>query len=186
MKVRVRSARWERMRFKHTFLKSLSMDSKPLTHSGNRISGCIDKRFPMLDTPPMYRGLPISTLYKALTCLVLVLTLVFAPPSASHAGAGMHGDQHASTSHHDHDASGGSINDASSHAKHASCGSTSASTSDDESTGQCCSGICFSVVLDETTGDAAIQPTGEKYLTLYAQSDSIKPSGFLRPPQFLI
>ncbi|KIN69936.1 hypothetical protein Z945_3828 [Sulfitobacter noctilucae] len=41
-------------------------------------------------------------------------------------------------------------------------------------------------MLDDTTVDAAIQPTGEKYLTLYAQSDSIKPSGFLRPPQSLI
>lgn len=134
----------------------------------------------------MYRGLPISALYKALTCLALVLTLVFAPPSASHAGAGMHGDHHASATQHDNDAVDGSSRDISSHTTYSSCGSTSASTSDDESTGQCCSGICFSVVLDETTGDAAIQPTDGKYLTLHAQADSIEPAGFLRPPQFLI
>jgi hypothetical protein len=168
------------------FPKSPSMGNKLPTDCLIQISGSIDKGFHVSDTPPMYRRRSISALYKVLTCLALVLTLVFAPPSASHAGAGMHGDNHASATQHDHDVGDGSISCMSSHATHASCGSTSASTSDDESTGQCCSGICFSVVLDETTGDSAIQPTGEKYLTLYAQSDSIKPSGFLRPPQFLI
>ncbi|WP_152541081.1 hypothetical protein [Sulfitobacter noctilucae] len=169
------------------FPKPASMVNKLPIQCLIQISGSIDKEFHVSDTPPMYRRRSISSLYKVLTCLALVLTLVFAPPSASHAGAGMHdGGHHASATQHDHDASDGSISYMSSHATQSSCGSTSASPSDDESTGQCCSGICSSVVLDDTTVDAAIQPTGEKYLTLYAQSDSIKPSGFLRPPQSLI
>jgi len=52
--------------------------------------------------------------------------------------------------------------------------------------GQCCSGICISVFLEESGPVFADQITVNKYLTLHEQTSSLEVTGFLRPPQHLI
>lgn len=128
----------------------------------------------------------ISTWLKTLACLAFAFALVLSPPSASHAASGMHGDHHAvpvsadhSDANHVHDADS-SISE---HEQHASGSDMDA---DDQASGQCCSSICLSAVLDENGHDFEVQVTSGKYLTLHAQTASVEPSGFLRPPQFLI
>ncbi len=134
----------------------------------------------------MYANWTISAFLNALACLALALALVMSPPSASHAGSGMHSDHHASGCQNDHKNGGHEHGSMSSVAAHDGCGSISKAENGDDSSGQCCSGICLSVVLDNTVGIFVEQATSGKYLTLHAQTNSIEPSGFLRPPQLLI
>ncbi len=57
---------------------------------------------------------------------------------------------------------------------------------DEQASGQCCSSICVSVILDETDSVFVEQTTTGKYQTLHEQSASLAAPGFLRPPQHLI
>lgn len=128
----------------------------------------------------------ISTWLKVLACLAFAFALVLSPPSASHAASGMHGDHHAapvSADHSDKDHVHVADSSISEHEHHASGSDMDA---DDQASGQCCSGICLSAVLDENGHDFEVQVTNGKYLTLHAQAASVEPSGFLRPPQTLI
>jgi len=119
-------------------------------------------------------------------CLCFVFALVFSPPSASHAASAMHGD------HHDIAASPVHSDDAHSHGTttlaslHETCGSVSTDVDGDQSSTQCCSGICLSIAVIETDSDYSGNVTRGSYHTFQAQTTSIKPAGFLRPPQFLI
>lgn len=123
---------------------------------------------------------------KAFTCLSFALALVFSAPSASHAATGMHDGGHAAITT--------SVDTVDSHARHEISSTTHykvpviTSKSDDEkqSSGECCNGICISVALTEADTVFVEQSTVEVYLMLYAQTNSIESSGFLRPPQILI
>jgi hypothetical protein len=119
----------------------------------------------------------ISIWLKTLACLAFVCAVVLSPQSSSHANSGMHGDHHsASVSAEYGDDS--HVQDA-----HSSISDLSA---DDQTSGQCCSDICLSAVLSECEHNFVVQSAGGGYVRLHAQAASLEPSGFLRPPQFLI
>lgn len=149
-------------------------------------AGCIDRGSQVAQVFGMKLKNTFSMWLKTLACFAFAFALVLSPPSASHAASGMHDDSHAVSvsfdggdSNHVHDANS-SISERATHA--------SASDVDDneQTSTQCCSGVCFSAVLNESGGDIVVQVTNGKYLPLHAQTASIEPSGFLRPPQFLI
>ena len=123
---------------------------------------------------------------KMLACLAFALALVFSPPSASHAASGLHDDHQMASVILDHVDNSHSHDAMSSTSLHNESNSTSKSVDDEQSSTQCCSGICLSVALTETGIAFGDQTTRGVYLTLHAQTASIEPSGFLRPPQFLI
>lgn len=127
-----------------------------------------------------------TALLKVFACLAFAFALVFSPPSASHAASGLHDDhqmasvilEHVDNSHsHDAMSSTSLLNEFS---------STSKSVDDEQPSSQCCSGICLSVALNESGIVFSDQTTSGVYLTRHAQTASIEPSGFMRPPQFLI
>ena len=128
----------------------------------------------------------IPAFLKALACLAFAFVLVFSPPSASHAASGLHDDHQMASVILDHVDNSHSHNAMSSTPLHNEFSSTTQSVDDEQSSAQCCSGICLSVALNETGIVFVDQTTSGVYLTLHAQTASIEPSGFLRPPQFLI
>ena len=130
----------------------------------------------------MYCSGSILVVIKTFLCLVLILTLALLAPSASHATSGMHGDYHAMISQADDQDAEHMHKFAQPKAPHGDCGAVAETAADAESSGQCCSGVCFSVFLGDTVSDFVEQATSGKYLTLHAQAESIEPSGFLRPP----
>ncbi len=123
---------------------------------------------------------------KALSYLVIICALVFLPPSATHAAFGIHGDQHGASDHSDHAVAKHAHDAASANSMHGADKSASTADQEDEASGQCCSGICVSAVLDETDIAFARHAERGKYRTVLAQPDSIEPTGFLRPPLHLI
>lgn len=123
---------------------------------------------------------------KTTACFAFAFALVFFPPSASHAASGMHGGHHAVSANADHEAKGHKHDEQSSTVEYAKCGSVSNNSEEDHSAGQCCSGICLSVVLTENAVALVDHPTAGRYLMPDAQSRSVVGSGFLRPPQLLI
>lgn len=125
-------------------------------------------------------------LLNVLACLVFVFALVFSPPSASHAASGLHDNHQRASVTLNHVEGSHSHNAMSSTSLQSETNSTSKSGDDEHSSTQCCSGLCLSVVLIETGIIFGDQKTSGVYLTLHAQTASIEPSGFLRPPQFLI
>ena len=127
-----------------------------------------------------------TALLKVLACLAFAFALVFSPPSASHAASGMHDDHQMASVTLDHVDNTHSCHSKSSTPLHNEFSSTTKSVDDEHSSAQCCSGICLSVALNETGIVFGDQTTSGVYLTLHAQTASIEPSGFLRPPQFLI
>lgn len=98
----------------------------------------------------------------------------------------MHGDHHAISANEVHEIAGHKHGEHSSTVEYAKCGSVANETDEDHAAGQCCSGICLSVVLTENAVALAEHPTASRYLMPDAQSRSFAASGFLRPPQFLI
>ena len=120
---------------------------------------------------------------NAMFYLAIAIALVFSPPSSAHAASGMHENHHAMTvsadiekdMHSHKSAVGTSLHD---------CGAVSGDSQNE--TGKCCSGICFSVVLENHSTALTKQAIGGRYVVLDAQTKSIEPSGFLRPPQRLI
>jgi|TARA_B110000908_G_scaffold85612_1_gene102279 hypothetical protein len=127
-----------------------------------------------------------TALLKALACLAFAFALVFSPPSASHAASGLHDDHQMDSVILDHVDNSHSHEAMSSTSLHNESNSTSKSVDDEQSSTQCCSGICLSVALTETDIVFGDQTASGVHLTLHAQTASIEPSGFLRPPQFLI
>jgi hypothetical protein len=128
----------------------------------------------------------IDALIKTLACAAFVFALVLLPPSAAHASADMHGGQHSThesltvgADHQSHDMSqSGKLA--------GKCGSLDSAEGQDHAAGKCCSGICSSVVLNETAPLFLGHSIADRYIPLQAQARSTEPSGFLRPPQFLI
>jgi hypothetical protein len=98
----------------------------------------------------------------------------------------MHGNHHTVASSSDHADGAHAHETASSASLHETCGSMSMSDDGEQSSTQCCSGICLSVVLIETGSGFSDHVTSSRYPTRHAQTTSIEPSGFLRPPQHLI
>lgn len=148
--------------------------------------GWIDNYIPVADILHMLMTYRSTAWLKALMCLCFVFALVFSPPSASHAASGMHGNHHviaASQVHSDDAHSHGTTASAS---LHETCGFVSTADDGDQSSTQCCSGICLSIALIETDSGSSGNVKRGRYDTLQAQATSIKPAGFLRPPQFLI
>ena len=131
----------------------------------------------------------IMALLKALACAVFVFAMVLTPPTAAHASSGMHdglNDMPDHAHHADHDSVG---QDGAVHSLNVMHDKNDlGSTTDDEhhASGQCCNGICISVVLGESGLVIAGQVKSGEYLSPHTQSRSVVPSGFLRPPQYLI
>lgn len=149
-------------------------------------AGCIDRCFCFAQMFNMILKNAISEALKVLACLGLSLALVFFPPSASHAASDVHGDHLAASENPDHGDAGHAYGAGSSNSMHGKCGSVSQTDDAEQASGQCCSGICLSVVLSEIGSVFVDQITSDKYLTLHARKNSTEPSGFLRPPQHLI
>lgn len=150
------------------------------------LRGWIDIYIPVADILRMGMTFRSTAWLKALMCLCFVFALVFYPPSASHAASGIHGDHNviaASPVHSDDSHSHGTTALAS---LHETCGSASTAVDGDQSSTQCCSGICLSIAIIETDSGSSGNVTSGSYHTLQAQATSNKPAGFLRPPQFLI
>lgn len=133
--------------------------------------------------------LPKKTIFaslKALSCLVIVCALVFLPPSATHAASGMHDDQHNVSAQSDRAVAKHAHDAASANSILGVDKSASKADHEDEALGKCCSGLCVSVVLDEAGVAFVAHPQRDKYRTLHVQPKSVEPTGFLRPPSFLI
>lgn len=111
--------------------------------------------------------------------MLFAFSLVFFPPSASHAASGMHGDHHTVAASSDH----AEVLATDMQGKHAA---TSTNAKDDASAGSCCIGICLSIVLTENTVTLHAVVTASTYNMPQAQARSLIAHGFLRPPQFLI
>ncbi|MEH6830906.1 MAG: hypothetical protein V7661_08685 [Sulfitobacter sp.] len=128
----------------------------------------------------------IYAMMKTLACAAFVLALVLLPPSAAHASASMHGGHHSAAEtltvgadHQTHDMS--QVDQVA-----GKCRSVDSAEGQDHGAGKCCSGICSSVVLNETAPVFVVHTIADRYIPLQAQARSAEPSGFLRPPQFLI
>lgn len=149
-------------------------------------AGRIDRRDAVAHTRRMRMLKPIYAMTKTLVCAAFVFALVLLPPSAAHASANMHGGHHSApetltvgADHQNHDMSQG--------VKAAwKCGSVDSAQGQDHAAGKCCSGICSSVVLNETAPVFVGHTIADRYIPLQAQANSVELSGFLRPPQFLI
>lgn len=128
-----------------------------------------------------------SNWFKPLAYLALVFALVLSSLTASHAASGMHGDQHSLSGNVDLDVEGHDhIANSSTHKHHEDHSSVSHKSGDAQKSDQCCNEICMSAVLDVSGHHLEIHIASGKYVMLHAQTTSIEPSGFLRPPQFLI
>jgi hypothetical protein len=129
----------------------------------------------------------IIAFLRTLACAAFAFALVFLPPSASHASSEMHGSQHSVSDKTNHGGMDhGGMDHSAAAAPQSECGSPVSSDGKDHAGGKCCSGICSSVVLGETVTVFVRQSASDRYLPLNPQANSIEPSGFLRPPQFLI
>ncbi|WP_298861728.1 hypothetical protein [uncultured Sulfitobacter sp.] len=127
----------------------------------------------------------IYAMMKTLACAAFVFALVLLPPSTAHESAAMHGGQHSASETLavgvDHQTYG-----MSQVAQVAgNCGSVDSAEGQDHAAGKCCSGICSSVVLNETAPVFVEHTIADRYILLQAQARSTEPSGFLRPPQIL-
>lgn len=128
----------------------------------------------------------ISACLKGLSYLAIICALMVLPPSATHAASGMHGHQHGAAAHLNHSVEKHAHGAASANHMHDASGSASQGEHEKAASGECCSGLCASVVLDES-GIAFVRHAERgKYRTVRAQPDSIDPAGFLRPPLYLI
>jgi hypothetical protein len=128
----------------------------------------------------------ISSWIKAIALTAFAFALVFFPPSASHAASGMHADHHVVAVASDHGVIGhdhGDMAPIDAHTKH---GAPTTDDKGDASTGNCCNGICLSVVLLENTVTQRDVTVIGTYRIPNAQARSLVAHGFLRPPQFLI
>ena len=126
---------------------------------------------------------------KAFTCFAFALALVLSPPSAAHAGSGMH-DGHLAKS-----VGVAEAHESGSDAHHAQPSHKIVSDiviavpgedGEKQQSDECCNGICISAVFLEDTMVSA-EPVGSReYVILDGQTHSVETSGLLRPPRFLI
>jgi hypothetical protein len=123
---------------------------------------------------------------KAVACLAFAVSLMFFPPSASHAASGMHGEQHSIAATADHGTAAHEHGHQSLKMNHDKNDAMPVSGEDDHAGANCCSGICLSVVLTENRVILGDDSSTSRYLMPDAQTRSVVASGFLRPPQFLI
>jgi len=131
----------------------------------------------------MNLGKTMSVRLKGFVCLLFAVALMFFSPAASHAASGMHGAHHAVPTSFDE----GHARDAtSSHSMHGSSGAMSHADENDQASGQCCSGICVSVILGEADIVFVEHTTLGIYLMLHERTASLEASSLLRPPQHLI
>ena len=128
----------------------------------------------------------ISLWLKTIASIALVFALVLSPPSASHAATGTHDGHHIVDAVSSHDASGHKHDVLSLISEHQADGEALLADAKDQTSSQCCNDICMSAVLCESRPDLLMHSATGKYLMLRTQRTSIKQSGFLRPPQFLI
>ena len=130
---------------------------------------------------------------NACVCVAFAFALVLLPPSAAHAFSVLHDGHHVGSDSFEQDIPGYETdNSASMNMVDGSDSGTAAEKSDEivlntnGTSGQCCSDICFSAVLDENGPVIAKQVKSGKYRMLHAQTTSVDLAGFLRPPQYLI
>jgi hypothetical protein len=128
----------------------------------------------------------ISIVLNATACIAFALALVFFPPSASHAASGMHDDHQTVSIEVDHGDMDHTHDDASSIAMLDKSEPVSKTDSSDQTSSNCCNGVCLSFALAENGPVIVEQVASNLRLTLHAQTKSVEPSGFLRPPQYLI
>ena len=109
---------------------------------------------------PMAFERTISFWLNAVACLAFAAALVLFPPSASHAASGMHDGHYANV-----------MDD------------VAPSSAPDDSAGNCCNGMCLSVVLMDHAHPQDDAVTAGTYKIGHAQARSLEAQGFLRPPQ---
>lgn len=116
-----------------------------------------------------------------LACVGFAFALVFSPPSAAHASSGMH-DSHQTVSHDvDHN---GSQHGMVAQTDDAEKSERVSGLDDGEHTSaSCCSGICVTVVLNESDLLTPINVSGGRHLLFHSEAKSNESSSFLRPPQ---
>ena len=135
---------------------------------------------------PMAFERTISFWLNAVACLAFAAALVLFPPSASHAASGMHdghyaavmddvADINAQDALHDH-----STMDRAAVYNHSD---KSPSSAPDDSAGNCCNGMCLSIVLMDHAHPQDDAVTAGTYKIGHAQARSLEAQGFLRPPQ---
>ena len=128
----------------------------------------------------------ISEALKALACFALVLALVLYPPSAPHAGFGLHGEQQAATTSADNpETRHGHLGHAGISGVDENSGSVTDIADGDHGASQCSNGLCISAMLAESHPVFADQLPGGYHMALQAQIASAEPIDFLRPPRHL-
>ena len=129
----------------------------------------------------------VSEASKVLACLVLAVALVLLPAPATHAGPGMHVDHHAvSESVENADEAQTEPDNGDNSMAVVKSSAVINTVEEDNGASSCCSDICFSVDLVEGHPALFDQVTRDQKMALHAQTASIDPAGFLRPPQHLI
>jgi hypothetical protein len=129
----------------------------------------------------------ISTLVRALACLVLALSIVFFPPSVVLASPVNDAAEQAQS----WDVSA-SETDKASHRKNsrhtslAECGSDLGAAHSDFGPNQCCSGVCLTDIMLEDRSVRNVQVTGSLPVIDVTQLTHFDPNGLLRPPRLLI
>ncbi len=126
----------------------------------------------------------MSRFLKMLACVAFAFALVFSPPSAAHASSGMH-DSNKSMSHGvDHNGSQHGMVSRTDDVEKSE--RVSGLDDGDHTSSSCCSGICVTVVLNESDLLTRIRVSGDRQLLLHSDAKSNDSSSFLRPPQALI
>lgn len=128
----------------------------------------------------------IFTLVKTLACAAFVFALVLLPPSASHASVGMNDGHHAVPDEPMHSVAKQDRDGPRPVLSGERCGSIADPAGQDHTPGECCSGMCGSVALNEVVPMVVEHTEGDSFGLLREQASSVEPSGFLRPPQHLI
>ncbi|PIL19206.1 hypothetical protein P775_15575 [Puniceibacterium antarcticum] len=137
----------------------------------------------MKQRPALFRVL------QALSCLAFALALVLSPPSSAHAHEAMHGVSAQGVSAHetvagaDMQADDGHAHD---HAQAQHCAASSDAAETSAGAGQCCNGICLSVVLADTVRLPVSTETFAHQQISTVRLIAFDPVGVLRPPKHLI
>lgn len=129
----------------------------------------------------------ISTLVRALSCLVLALSIIFFPPFAVHASSVNDAAEQAQS----WDVSAPEANKAShrENARHTSlaeCGSDLGAAHSDSGPDQCCSGVCLTAIVLEDRFVRHVKLNGSLSVIGATQLTHFDPIGLLRPPRLLI
>ncbi|WP_272010331.1 hypothetical protein [Roseovarius sp. ZX-A-9] len=128
----------------------------------------------------------ISAGLRALSCFVIVCALMILPPSATHATSGMHDSHHAASAAGNHAAAGHTHGTDATHHMQDAGGDIAPDAEQDQTSAPCCSGICVSAVLTDTSTTQPVAMTRSRYITVPIESASAELAGFLRPPLHLI